>query len=107
MSQLQLFRRNDPHTSRDAAASVNASIARQESMIWSVLCDFGPMNAEGIAREISRQYVWKCNSVAVCRRFKAMEGRLIEYAGYTLPQASGRRARAMQAISQPDARAAA
>ena len=93
-----LARTTDPDTSHDAAVKMADHIARQEAMIWDVLCCFGPLNAEGIADRICERYSWKPDSVAVCRRFKLMEGRLIEYAGYTLPQTTGRRARAMQAI---------
>lgn len=94
-----LARLNDPQTSHDAAASIEDSVARQEAMIYDVLSERGSMNAEMIAEAICDKFRWQPDSVAVCRRLKGMERRgVIRYMGYTMPQSSGRRARAMGAV---------
>jgi DNA-binding PadR family transcriptional regulator len=84
-------------TSLAAYESVKPILARQESMIFSVLAEDGPMNAERIALRIGALYSWRPDAVAVCRCFAKMErAGLIEYAGYTAANANGRAARCMR-----------
>ena len=70
MTQIPLFRSNDPSTSRDAAARVPAFKAGHEAKIYDALCNA----PHGLTyREIAA--IAKLEPVAVGRRLKGMERR--------------------------------